>query len=105
MIGSLLHYNCASSQALGIVTAHFHYKGLGGRGFSGGDVLVAVEWVKKDKIMPQEASIIYNWSPTGDIHGSYKEEEHWPENSNAKTWYNFKYFKVLSHPDNKKINI
>jgi len=63
---------------------------------------VAIEWVKKDKLMPREAKPTFNWSPAGDIPRDYKEEEYWPANSESKSWYNYKYFRVLSELDSSK---
>ena len=95
MIGNLVHYNCDGSKSIAIVTDFFRYEGKGTRAYSKGDVIVSVEWVKKSGGMPQSVSPNYfRYSDMSTDSG--QDTNFWPVGWHAKSWYNLKYFKVIS---------
>ena len=91
MIGDLLHYNSAGSKSIGIITDFFRYEGSPTRVCVKGDLLVAVEWVKKD-IIP--STITPSYYPEGPMARS--TADFWPVDWENKKWYNLKYFRVIS---------
>ena len=89
MIGSLVHYNCAGSKALGIVIDFVRMP----RGKSSGfikknDLLIAVAWAKTDKIIP--------WSITPNLYwAGDPEDDFWPAGWKNKRWYKASWFRTL----------
>ena len=51
MIGTLLHFNSGGSKAIAIVVDYFRYdrKDSRSRTMQFGDIIVALEWIKKDQ--------------------------------------------------------
>lgn len=98
MIGTLLHYNSAGSKAMGIVVDYFRYerKDSKSRVMQHGDVIIALEWVKKDDKMPSQVWPARSWGTAGDDHLSSSDLRYWPLDYEKKSWYNLKHFKVIS---------
>lgn len=103
MIGSLLHFNSAGSKAMGIVVDYFRYdrKNSMNRAMQFGDIIVALEWVKKDSMMPSQVWPARSWGPDGDDHLSSSDLRYWPLDYEKKSWYNLKYFKIISEGPKK----
>tara|TARA_R100000008_G_C3586713_1_gene173006 strand:- start:390 stop:686 length:297 start_codon:yes stop_codon:yes gene_type:complete len=91
MIGDLLHYNSAGSKSMGIVTDFFRYEGKQTRVVSPGDILVAIEWIRKETA---PSPITPDWYRMGPE--SARDEDYWPVNWETKNWYNLRYFRVIS---------
>ena len=94
MIGSLVHYNCAGSLSVGVVTDMFRYEAPAPRPGPGpykNTLLVSVEWVKREGPLPQ--------SLQPSVYSEYtsSDEEYWPMNWQKKKWYRADVFKVISN--------
>jgi len=93
MIGSLVHYNCGGSKAIGVVTDMFRYEANHPqRRLSNNCLVISIDWVTKDpKVMPQPVSPgqLFHEEP-------HPDEKFWPHDWHAKKWYNAHWFKVIS---------
>ena len=93
MIGSLVHYNCGGSKAVGVVTDMFRYEAnCPHRRLSKNCLVISIDWVTKDsKVMPQPVT------PSQLFHGEpHPNEKYWPYDWHTKKWYNAHWFKVVS---------
>ena len=94
MIGNLVHYNCAGSLSIGVITDMFRYeapKGRPGPGPYKNTLVVSVEWVKREGPLPQPLQ------PNIYSEFSSSDEEYWPANWQKKKWYRADVFKVISN--------
>ena len=97
MIGNLVHYNCGGSSAVGIVVDWFRYESKDPRrGIPPQTIVVSVEWIKKDKVMPQSIG------PRDDWQTCKSDSTYWPANWQEKKWYPLRHFRVLSKPRKNK---
>ena len=95
MIGNLVHYNCAGSTSIGIITDMFRYEAAvprPGLGPYKNTLVVAVSWVKQEGPVPQplQPRIPGDFFTGGD-------EEYWPIDWQKKKWYRADVFKVISN--------
>ena len=95
MIGNLVHYNCAGSKALGIVTDCFRYEGPGNRSFIKGDLIVSVEWVTHGEKIPSQLYPHQPWQPDA-FEQALPDDAYWPVYWSNKKWYNMKFIKIIS---------
>ena len=91
MVGSLVHYKCGGSKAVGVVVDTFRYECPDPqRGLTPHSLMIAIEWVVKHRFMPQP------YTPRTAWHIEKGDEPYWPTDWNTKRWYPFKNFQVIS---------
>jgi hypothetical protein len=88
MIGSIIHYNCAGSKSLAIITDLFVYRGEINYRYRRGDTIISLEWISTDGQQPQGISPIK--------YGGLDNTKFWKEGWERKKWYNLKHFKFIS---------
>ena len=92
MIGSLVHYNCGESKAIGIVTDMFRYEApTRRRMINENSLVISIEWVVKDQVMPQPLNPMVHSMAVEN-----RDETYWPVDWHTKKWYNASWFKVVS---------
>ena len=98
MIGSLVHYNCAESKAIGIVTDMFRYEAPKGRRMvDKNSLMISVEWVKFDPNGKMPSPV---YPHSSHVFGTH-DESYWPLDWDKKKWYNAQWFKVISGVERK----
>ena len=98
MIGDLVHYNCAGSEAIGVVVDFFRYESHK-RSYmlpESNELVVAVEWIKKDKNMPRPMT------PNYGMAGEPTDAFCWPEDWDTRKWYRYRWFKTVSEASGNK---
>jgi hypothetical protein len=103
MIGTLLHFNSGGSKAIAIVVDYFRYdrKDSKSRTIQFGDIIVALEWIKKDERIPSQIWPARSWNVDGHDHSSSVDLRYWPLDYEKKAWYNLKHFKIISEAPKK----
>lgn len=112
MIGKLLHYNCAGSSELAIVTRSFIYRGPNipeAYGLASGDWIIAVSWIRgsnRTGLRPKTINpgLIASRRLTSSNHysvislGAMSEqiESYFPDNWSEERWYLSGWFKEIS---------
>jgi len=66
-----------------------------------GDIIVAIEWVRKDDKMPSQIWPASSWNDDGYNHSTSSDLRYWPIDYENKAWYKLKHFKIISEAPKK----